>query len=254
MTDTWDDIARDNALAELHDEAIMARAAQEQAILIFVEGDSEEVALPILFTDLLDFDAVGVKIANYSGNGSLVAFVRLMTVTLGHRYPIIITHDNDPDSIAAVDKCRRQKLLNDRAFMFPIPDSPVVKYSSGHGGGSFEEAFSPEAFLEAAFSDEILPAQLLGRRNEFEAQFDRNSPWLAQLQRFSAAFGFTEWSTRKPVLAQRLAEASDDLPPTFSRLLNLINEVRKRFPIFHPSDVELPYVPGLTERPKPDSR
>ena len=44
MTMTWDDVARDMALQELHDEAVMKQATRKQCVFLFVEGDSEEGA------------------------------------------------------------------------------------------------------------------------------------------------------------------------------------------------------------------
>lgn len=247
MTTTEADIAQDNAIAELHDEAMMERAAREQAILVLVEGDSEEAALPILFTEASDAGRlVGLKIANYNGNGSLVAFMRLLIKTLSHPHPIILTYDNDPGSLAAFERCQRQGLIASNVFAFAIPSVPVVQYSNGQKGGSFEEAFSPETFLAAAFHASVLPQQLVNVQSEFAAEFDPSRPWLGQLQKFCALRDFTDWATKKPVLAERLAEGADPIPQTFADLISLIEATRKKFPVIHPHDVELPKVRGLT--------
>jgi len=250
MSTTRDDVAADMAISDLHDEAVMARAAFEQAIFVFVEGDSEEVALPLLFADTLDLQAVGAKIANYNGHGNLRAALRLLKLTLNHDRPIIVTHDNDPESIASVRRCERQDLLGDLTYLFPIPTEPVVSYSCGHVGGSFEESFPVETFLKVAFSDGILPADVIVHCASFESNFNPGKPWLQQLQRFTAGLGFTEWSTRKPLLAEALAVACDELPLTFSRLATLIREVRDKHAVIHPDDVELPKVLGLTHFPE----
>lgn len=246
MSITWNDVAADMAISELHDEAVMARAALEQAIFVFVEGDSEEVALPLLFTDMIDLETVGANIANYNGHGNLRAALRLLKLTLSHDRPIIVTHDNDPESIASVRRCKRQNLLGDLTYLFPIPTEPVVSYPCGHGGGSFEECFPVEIFLNVAFSDGMLPSDVIQQRASFESAFDPHKPWLRQLQKFTAGLGFTEWSTRKPLLAEALVMECDELPPTFARLATLIQEVRDKHPVIHPDDVELPKVHGLT--------
>ena len=250
MTTTLYDVAADMAISDLHDEAVMARATLEQAIFVFVEGDSEEVALPLLFTDILDLNAVGAKIANYNGHGNLRAALRLLKLTLSHNRPIIVTHDNDPESIASVHRCERQNLLGDLTYLFSIPTEPVVSYSCGHAGGSFEESFPVAVFLNVAFSDGMLPADVISQRASFESDFDQSKPWLRQLQKFIAGLGFTKWSTRKPMLAEALARECDELPLTFSRLASLIREVRDKYPVVHPDEVELPKVHGLTYFPE----
>ena len=253
MSTTWDDAAGDMAISDLHDEAVMARAAFEQAIFVFVEGNSEELALPLLFTDILDLEEVGAKIANYNGHGNLRAALRLLKVTLSHDRPIVVTHDNDPESIASVRKCQKQNLLGDLTYLFPIPSEPVVTYPCGHVGGSFEESFPVEMFLDAAFTKRILPASVIAERASFESAFNPHKPWLRQLQKFTADLGFVEWSTRKPLLAEALATECDDLPLTFSRLATLIRKVRDKHPVRHPDDVELPKVHGLTYCPEKES-
>ena len=250
MSTTSDDVARDMAISDLHYKAVMARATLEQAIFVFVEGDSEELALPLLFTDILDLETVGAKIANYNGHGNLKAALRLLKLTLTHDRPLVVTHDNDPESIASVHKCKKQNLLGDLTYLFPIPTEPIVTYPSGHIGGSFEESFPVEMFLNAAFSNRILPASVIAQRGSFESAFDPRKPWLRQLQKFTAALGFVEWPTRKPLLAEALATECDELPLTFSRLATLIQEVRDKHPVVHPDDVKLPKVHGLTYFPE----
>ncbi len=238
------------AITELHSEAVMARAALEQAIFVLVEGDSEELALPLLFTDVLDLDTVGAKIANYNGQGNLRAALRLLRLTLSHERPIVVTYDNDPESMASIRKCQKENLLGGSTYLFGVPCDPVVTYPGGHVGGSFEESFPVEVFLNAAFSEGILPSSVIADRASFESAFNPRRPWLQQLQKFTAALGFVGWSTRKLLLAETLAEECDDLPPTFSRLAALIREVRDKHPVVHPNDVELPKVHGLTYFPE----
>lgn len=254
MTTTWEDVAADMAISDLHEEAVMKRATLEQAIYLFVEGDSEEIAFPMLFTDVIDLEDIGVKIANYNGHGNLRAALRLLKLALSHDRPIIVTYDNDPESIASVRKCEKQDLISDITYLFPIPPDPVVSYSKGHNGGSFEESFPVEDFLNAAFSGDILPADVITQRESFESIFDPCKSWLRQLQKFTADLGFTDWSTCKPKLAEALAMECDELPQTYSRLASLIQEVRDKHPVVHPDDVELPKIQGLTYFPKNGSK
>jgi hypothetical protein len=251
--DAWNDAVKDEAISALQGEAIMARAARAQAILVFVEGDSEEVALPRLFTDVLDMDAVGVKIANYNGHGNLRAALRLLKLALSHDRPIIVTHDNDRESVASVRKCEDQGLMGGLVYRFPIPSESVVTYSDGHVGGSFEEAFPVDVFLKVVFSDGILPQGVVAQQASFERQFNPRAPWLRQLRKFAVDLGFGDWLPDKPSVAEALAMACDELPPTFSRLVALIQEVRQKYPVVDPNDVKLPKVLGLTYFPKKES-
>jgi len=150
MATTLDDIWHDQMLEELHYEAVMKRAALEQCIYIFVEGESEETTFQMLLEDTscgLDFEHNGIIIANYNGIGNLKHAIRLLRKTLSHDRPIIVTFDDDPDGK------RNEKHLNDPLiFPFKIPQSPTVTFSDGSTGGSFEEAFSQQCFIESSFS------------------------------------------------------------------------------------------------------
>jgi len=226
MPTTLDDIAREMAISDLHDKAVMARATEEQAVFVFVEGDSEEAALPLLLSNAIDMETLGVKIANYNGHGNLRAALRLLRLTLSHARPVVVTYDNDPASIQSVSKCEKQNLLGELAYLLPIPAETVVSYPSGHVGRSFEESFPVETFLNAAFADDILATHVVTQRARFESQFDPALPWLRQLQRFAAELGSKGWSTRKRSLAEAMAKGCDQLPPTYVRLVTLLQEVR----------------------------
>jgi hypothetical protein len=54
-------------------------------------------------------------------------------------------------------------------------------------------------------------------------------------------------------LAESLAVQCDDLPPSFSRLADLVQKVREKHPVIHPDNVELPKVHGLTYFGEEDS-
>ena len=237
MSFEYIDAEYEMAMYEQHQNAVMARAIREQRIFLFVEGESEEIAIPILFADVIDLDALGVKIANYNGHGNLFAALRLLKLTLSHDRPIILTYDNDPESIPSVQKCKEHGLITDLVYQLPIPTEPVVTYPSGVQGGGFEEAFPPVIFVDAAFGGNILPADVTSQKAQFEATFDSSKPWLRQLQKFTANLGFTGWSTKKTALAETMASMCDKLPPTYHALVQLIEEVRKKHPVTHPYDV-----------------
>ncbi len=246
MSTSWEDVARDMAISDLHQEAVMARAALEQCIFLFVEGESEEAAIPILMTDVIDLDALGVKIANYNGHGNLRAALRLLKLTLSHNRPVIITYDNDPASIESVERCKKQGLFTDLTYELRIPIEPVVTYTCGHCGGSFEESFPPGVFLDCVFNKDILPPNICSKRSSFESVFDQSTPWVAQVRRFAADLGFTDWDAKKVSLAKYLAGEIDEPPVTYRKLAEVVKTVREKHPVVHPDDVELPKVYGLT--------
>ncbi len=249
MSTSWEDVARDMAISDLHQEAVMARAALEQCIFLFVEGESEETAIPILMTDVIDLDALGVKIANYNGHGNLRAALRLLKLTLSHNRPVIITYDNDPESIMSVEKCKNQGLFTNLTYELRIPIEPLVTYTNGHCGGSFEESFPLGVFLDCVFNEDILPPNICSKRRSFESVFDRSRPWFAQVKRFAADLGFTDCDAKKVSLANHLAIKCDEPPVTYRKLAEVVKDVRKKHPVVHPDDVELPKVYGLTYFP-----
>jgi len=246
MSTTWDDIARDEALMGLHDEAKIERATQEQCIYLFVEGESEEIALDYMFYDTIDTDKIGVKIVNYNGHGNLRAFLKFLKVVIAHKYPIILTYDDEPQSLRSINSCKQQSLLGDLTYLFSIPSEPIVTYPSGHKGGSFEESFPIEIFMASVFNQSILPEELVDKRKQFESEFDMNKPWLSQVYLFKKENGFAKGEISKKYLAENLASSCDDIPSTYLNLIELIKEVREKHPVIHPDDVELPKVPGLT--------
>jgi len=237
------------AIEGLHYEAVMERAAREQCIFVLVEGDSEEVAISVLLNDMMRLNSLGIKIANYNGHGNLQAALRLLKQTLSHDRPIILTYDNDPPSLKSIEKCEKQGLFSNLVYRLPIPSKPVVEYPCGHRGGSFEESFPVDLFLRVTFT-ELLPPSIRSKRSLFEADFDPKRPWLLQLRRFTAGLGFTGWNAKKPMLAESLACGSEEIPPTYRALADLIMKVRDKHPVVHPDDVELPKVHGLTYLPE----
>ena len=220
MTTTWDDVARDMALQDLHDKTVMERATREQCIFLFVEGDSEARAIPELLYDAVEFESLGIQVANYNGRGNLPAMLRLLNLTLSFDRPIILTYDNDPESIKSIATCRKQNLISDLVYEFPIPNTPVVTYLSGHGGGSFEESFSSDEFLDSVFHETIMPEQIRSQLKEFQELFDVSKPWFKQFQKFCADRGFPEIREKKVVMAELLAANMKEQPSTYVSLGN----------------------------------
>ena len=249
MSMTYDDYAREMALDELHQEAVMERATREQCIYLFVEGESERIAFPILLGNIVNLEELGVVVAVYNGNGNLYTALKLLSQTLSYDRPVIATYDNDPDGVRSVRRYRESDFVSDRVFFHSIPTSPVVEFPHGHRGGSFEESFAATDFLAACFSPPVLPHEISERRQQFESLFEPGKPWLDQVRKFCAQHGFKDWSARKPILAERLAEDCAATPDTYEKLANLIRDVRQQHPVRHPDDVELPKVQGLTYWP-----
>ena len=180
MGTTMEDILNEEIVSILHHEAMMKRAALEQCIYIFVEGDSEEATFQMLLESCgLDFQEYGIVIANYNGIGNLKHAVRLLQKTLSHDRPIIVTYDDD------LDGKRISKFLNYPLITgFKVPITPVVTYRDGSSGGSFEEAFSPKCFLHACFQDDVLQPSFPDMPASFLSMFDERKPWFQQLERF----------------------------------------------------------------------
>lgn len=160
--------------------------------------------------------------------------------------PVILTYDNDPESSKTIQACRKQNLIGELVYEFAIPNKPVVTYPCGHGGGSFEESFSPEEFLDSVFHETIMPEPIRSQMKEFKELFDASIPWFKQLQRFCATRGFPQIREKKVALAELLAANVKEQPPTYVALAKLVRKVRAKHPVKHPDDVILPKIPGLT--------
>ena len=247
MSMSYDDCASEQAILELHYEAVMEAATLAQCIYVFVEGDSEEQALPILLERAgLDLTRSGIIIANYNGIGNLKHALRLLSQTLSHDCPVIVTYDNDKDGKTAMRSVSKFKFDLGLVSFFPIPVEPVVRYRNGDAGGSFEEAFEPEEFINACFLDGMMEEKLRSDRPEFEKVFDASVPWLAQVSQFCRQRGQYRFESRKVELSEELAERCEVIPKTFSLLAAQLRQIRKDHPVKHPDDVELPQIPGLT--------
>ncbi|MFM5184483.1 TOPRIM nucleotidyl transferase/hydrolase domain-containing protein [Aeromonas veronii] len=235
MATTIEDIQYDEMLSELHFEAVMKNEAQKQCIYVFVEGDSEEVAFqPLLEECGLNFETDGVVVANYNGIGNLKHAIRLLRKTLSHDRPIIVTFDDD------LEGKRISNSINDPLIAtFKIPFIPVVTYRNGEKGGSFEECFTPDCFIESSFKDGAIDSAILGKKNEFKKVFNRSAPWVSQLANFIKSNGGNPGSINKIEIAENMMSSCSPIPQTFKQLANLVREIRAMNPIKHPDDVEI---------------
>jgi hypothetical protein len=235
MATTLEDIAYEEKFAKLHDEIVIQNAAISQCIYLFVEGDSEEVAMPILLNRLnLDIKGLGIVVANYNGIGNLRHAIRLLQNTLSHDRPSIITFDNDLDGKALVGK-----IGNSIFTEFPIPNYPVVTFKDGYKGGSFEESFNVNLFIDACFQQLLACDELSDKEVQFRTSFHINKPWFSQMVQFIQSVNGKLSLLNKPQIARYMALHCDPVPETYSLLSKLILELRSTHPIKHPDDVEL---------------
>lgn len=247
MSMSSDDWAREDAIDHLRYKAQMENARRAQCIYLFVEGESEECAIPILLENAgLDLEEFGIVVANYNGIGNLSHVLRLMKKTLSHERHIIVTYDNDIEGLKFTSSVHKQSLDLDLVSFYPIPAEPVVYYINGHQGGSFEEAFTLDDFINASLTNVVSEDDLSSVRSELLKTFDCSKPWDVQMARFLHAKGHTGLTSRKTKRALDLAENCAIIPETFTGLASAILAVRSRNPITHPDDVSLPKIPGLT--------
>lgn len=247
MSMSSDDWAREFAIDDLRYEANMKNARLAQSLYLFVEGESEEIAIPMLLENAgLDLEELGIVVANYNGIGNLSHTLRLLQKTLSHERPVIVTYDNDTEGQKFTSSICKLGLDLELVSFFPIPVEPIVCYSDGHRGGSFEESFTVVDFITTSLTPFISELDLSSVYSELLNKFDSSKPWDLQMARFMHEKGHSGFTSRKTKRALDLAETCEIIPETFTRLASAILEVRSRNPITHPDDVSLPKIPGLT--------
>lgn len=224
------DILAEEYYAELAKEELFKESALRQCIYLFVEGESEERAFPILLQKAgLDIKQLGLVIANYHGSGNLLHCMRLMRRTLSHDRPIIITIDNDVNGVSFQTKYRERKI--DKDYIFLVPQRPVVTFSNGHMGGSYEEIYPVSLFIDICFTTDIMQESILEKRKAFERSFDPDKPWFGQITKFCYENGFPEFPDKKVELAISLADKCREIPTDIKLLAKLVSEVREKYPI-----------------------
>lgn len=243
---TPEDYAMEQAFEELHHEEVMRQATLQQCIYVFVEGQSEEVAIPILFERLgMDLEEDGVIVTHYNGINNLPHVLRLMNQTLSYDRPIIVTYDNDLDGQRITRKISPYIYIGSKVILQTIPSSPVVTFNNGHQGGSFEEAFPFKFFINICFQECFMPSNIVALKHDFLKKFNSNKPWLAQISEFCKVHQCMDFGKCKVSLAENLAKNCDRIPSSFNDLATLVKQTRLAHPVKHPDDVELPKIRGL---------
>ncbi len=238
------DWAMEQAIQDLHYEAVMERAKKEQCIYLFVEGDSEEKSFDnLLYKSDFDIDKEGIVIANYGGNGNLKNVLKFFKNTLSSERPAIITYDDDINGKKIIKDLKKEFGNDLNLTFFQIPINPIIKYEDGTEGGSFEEMFDKYFFLECCFSDEFLTDSPKYHLNNFINGFNIVDPWIKQVEKY---FHSINEKINKVDLAIFLSERITTVPETIMKLSYVLKEVREKNPITHPDDVELPQIRGLT--------
>jgi predicted ATP-dependent endonuclease of OLD family len=247
MSMSFDDIMREEAILELHGEAVMKAVTLAQCIYLFVEGESEENAFPILLERCgCDLEKLGIVIANYNGIGNLKHILRLLSKTLSHDRPIVVTSDNDDEGKKMPSVISDLYTNKELVTFVSIPNGQIVKYSSGYWGGSFEESFDSNVFLTACFTKGIINNDLVNLKSEFEDNFDVTKPWYSQIIKFHKDNNISDFVVNKVKLAVELAESCTTVPETYKYLAEVLINVRNKHPVKHPDDVDIPKIPGLT--------
>lgn len=235
MSMTLHDILMEEMMEELHHEKVMRNATLEQCIYLFVEGHSEEETFKDLLENTgfdLDLERDGIVIANYNGIGNLANTIRLLHNTLSHDRPIVVTYDDDKNGKTAIKDVEYPKTIN-----FKIPYRPIVNFSDGSQGGSFEEAFDSSDFKDACFREGVLRSCFTGSLGGFELVFDERKEWYNQLKKYVKNCGGDPDSINKVMLAKNMVELCNPVPETFFELAKLLVELREKNPIQHPDGV-----------------
>ncbi|RYC41504.1 hypothetical protein CTN06_10090 [Pectobacterium zantedeschiae] len=229
-----EDIQYDEMLNELLFQEVMKNEAKKQCIYVFVEGECEELVFqPLLEKCGIDFDKLGIVIANYNGVGNLKHAIRLLNKTLSHDRPIIVTYDDDHEGK------KINKINTPLITYFKIPFRPMVCYRDGSLGGAFEESFPKDCFLAACFQKNVIANSFLSRRNDFEKTFNTTKSWLSQLAQFISFNGGRPDSINKIKLAENMMLSVSQIPETYKELAKVIIDIRNKNPIKHPEDIDL---------------
>lgn len=223
------DAMMDAMFEEIHMQEELKKIALENCIYLFVEGESEELAFRILLEEGLgiDFEKYGVVIANYNGIGNLKHTVRLMNKTLSHKRPMIFTFDDDEKN-KVPKKCDAPQL----SYFFKIPHDPIVILKNGEKGGSFEESFLPQDFIDACFETTLLKSNPQINKKDFEVIFQNDRPFYDQIVKFLQSKGLKKYTPSKIEIAESLAVSCVVEPPTYVELAKLIQEIRNQYPVY----------------------
>jgi hypothetical protein len=200
----------------------------EQCIYLFVEGESEEIAFTILLEEGLGikFSETGILIANYNGIGNLKHAIRIMNLTLSHDRPMIFTFDDDNKYLIS-----NLGALPNNIHLFKVPCNPTTFLSNGQKGGSFEESFRPNDFIDACFETTFLKGNPQILKQDFINVFDTKKPFYQQIVKFLKQQGLRDYVLPKPEIAENMAVACNPVPDTYIKLAELIARIRAQNPV-----------------------
>lgn len=221
------DVYLDNITQEIQWSDSEKESALAQCIYLFTEGESEEVAFRILLEEGLgiNFEKYGVVIANYKGNKNLKNTIRLMSLTLSHARPMIFTFDDDNASlISGIGQ------VSGNVHLFKVPHKPTVMLSSGQMGGSFEESFEANDFIDACFETTLLKMNPQISKHEFINFFDHNKLFHKQIEKFVHLKGIPS-KPCKIEIAEYMASNCALVPQTYVKLAELIKDLRSNNPV-----------------------
>ncbi|MFA0507264.1 TOPRIM nucleotidyl transferase/hydrolase domain-containing protein [Vibrio sp. 10N.222.54.B12] len=222
------DVIDDEIGKQIEWERASKVSALEQCIYLFVEGESEEIAFRIILEEGLgiDFSEYGIVIANYNGIGNLKHVIRIMDNTLSLDRPMIFTFDDDDPS-----KVPAPNSLTNNIHLFKVPCTPTVQLTSGQQGGSFEESFLPQDFIDACFDTDYLRANTHIKKQDFEGVFSPTKPFYPQMVNFLKSRKSAIYALPKPAIAENIAVACNPIPPTYVGLGDLIKTIRQQYPV-----------------------
>lgn len=237
MGTTLEDIAYEQYLIDREEEQVWLESRLRYCIYLFVEGFTEEKAFPILFERLnFDFGKRGIVIANYNGSGNAISSIRLLRQTLSSDRPILLTFDNDEEGQRIIESpLIKSEQAQGRLWVNPLPEAKrEIVYMSGHLGGSFEEMFERDDFLDCIFTSIGITEEILSLRKELDERFESQKPWLKQVKTLMFGHGipnFLESETSKVEFGVKLAKECKVPPRDIENLASRLIQIREKYPI-----------------------
>ncbi|MDA3884849.1 MAG: hypothetical protein PF638_04570 [Candidatus Delongbacteria bacterium] len=234
MSYTENDAVLEGCLSSLLHEHELDKCKQLYKIFLFVEGDTEEAVLPDMIHEAgYDLEENSIEIANYNGVSNLIHSIRLLRKTLNYRSPIIVTIDNDDAGFKEYNRLISQTdLLGslEPVYFYKLPTSKTKIDYTTHKGGSFEEIFEMDCFLEAILKLEGIPAELIQDKEIIKKDFVRNISWVTQIKKILNSYGYKR-DIDKISLGQWMDCIKISIPQDILDLAELIKEVREKYPV-----------------------
>ena len=139
---------------------------------------------------------------------------------------MIFTFDDDDPSIVA-----NLGVLPNNIYLFKVPFKPVVTFSNGYKGGSFEESFESSDLINACFEATLLKANPQIIKQDFINIFDSKKPFYSQIVQFLMQKGLTNSVPKKTEIAEEMAITCTPEPDTYKELAQLIRNIRSKHPV-----------------------